>query len=307
MPLSKTPASEAPASEIHPPTAGVALDQIEVFAEGLDHPEGIVALGELLYVSGEEGQIYEVNAHGDFRQVGDTGGGLVLGLAADAAGLLYVCDAAHGRLLRLDPADGSIETLADAIAGRPMVNPNWAAFGPDGSLYLTDSGTWGARNGVIAVLRSTGKAEMWSSEVPGFTNGIAVAADGRTVFGVESNPGRLFAIPVREDGTAGTPAELCYMGPAFAPDGVAVCTDGSLVIGCYRPDAIYRWSAEQGLHVLAADPQGIVLAAPANIAFTGPGGRTLVATNHAYRHLARADFGLSGLPLFRPSFGVAQR
>ena len=37
--------------------------------------------------------------------------------------------------------DGSIEMLATSIAGRTLAGPNDLAFGPDGRLWFTESGT----------------------------------------------------------------------------------------------------------------------------------------------------------------------
>ena len=85
------------------------------------------------------------------------------------------------------------------------------------------------------------------------------------------------------------------------PDGIAMADDGSIVIACYRPDAIFRWSAGDGLKILAADPQGTVLNAPTNIAFTGDDRDVAVVPNLGGWHLARGRLGVRGIPLPRPS------
>ena len=87
----------------------------------------------------------------------------------------------------------------------------------------------------------------------------------------------------------------------FVPDGVAVADDGSLIVACYRPDAILRWSSSAGLSILAWDPRGTVLAAPTNVAFVGDDLETLVVPNIGRWHLTRGNFGLRGTPLFYPT------
>src|SRR5574341_813433 len=53
--------------------------------------------------------------------------------AVDAAGRVHT-GAADGRILRLDPASGALETVA-STGGRPL----GLAFGPDGTLYVCDA------------------------------------------------------------------------------------------------------------------------------------------------------------------------
>lgn len=288
-----------------PPPAvqeAVALDRLEIAAEGLDHPEGLtIAADGTIYAGGEAGQIYAVDPGGELREVANTGGGQVLGFAADGDGRLYVCDYELAKVLRVDPASGAVAVYASGTAERSIRVPNWPAFDADGTLYVTDSGDWRAGNGLIWAIRPGGRAEVWSERVRDFPNGIALAPDGRSLFGVESTPGRLFEIPIEADGSAGEPRALQELGMAVVPDGVTVCADGSLLIACYRPDAIFRWSESGGLEVLVADPQGTMLAAPANVAFSGPRLETLVATNLHAQHLVRADLGVRGTPLFQPS------
>lgn len=287
-----------------PPPAvqeAVALEQLQVLAEGLDHPEGVaVAADGTVYAGGEAGQIYAVDPDGAVREVANTGGGQVLGFAADGAGRLYVCEYDLAQVLRIDPANGAVEVFSTGTEERPIRVPNWPAFDAEGTLYVSDSGDWQAADGLIWAIRPGGRAEVWTEAVRDFPNGIALAADGSRLYVVESTPGRLVEVPIRPDGSAGEPRLLQELGMAVVPDGVTVLDDGSLLIACYRPDAIFRWSEGEGLEVLAADPQGTMLAAPANVAFAGPELETLVATNLHGQHLVSAELGVRGAPLFRP-------
>jgi gluconolactonase len=114
-------------------------------------------------------------------------------------------------------------------------------------------------------------------------------------------PARIVEVPIDDDGSAGPVRVLCELG-LIVPDGVAVADDGSLIIACYRPDAIYRWSAGDGLDLLAHDPQGMVLSAPTNVAFGGDDLDLLVVPNLAGWYLTRGRIeGIRGTPLFRPT------
>jgi gluconolactonase len=276
------------------------LDKLEMIAEGLDHPEGIaVAADGRLIVGGEAGQIYAVESDGAYREIANTGG-FALGIAADSDGHVYVCNDALTSVLRVTCATGEVEEFASAADGRKMRVPNWPAFDARGNLYVSDSGAWGERDGLIWVVRPGRRLQVFSDEAADFTNGLAVSADGSVLYAAESNPGKLVEIPINDDGTAGPRRILCDLGVAV-PDGIAVADDGSIVIACYRPDAIFRWSAGDGLEVLAADPRGTVLNAPTNIAFTGDDLDVMVVPNLGGWHLARGRLGVRGVPLARPS------
>lgn len=286
----------------HDVTSGAAfgLAEIETFADGLDHPEGIaVTMQGQIYVGGEAGQIYRIEADDTFTVVADTGG-FILGLAADAAGRLYAIDTVHSCVWRVEPDTGTIVVYARGPQDRPFAVPNWGAFDAHGNYYLTDSGTWGGGNGLIWRIPPQGPAHVWCDTAVDFPNGCAVAPDGSTLFYVESLPGRICRIEIADDGSAGPRTVLCELGDTV-PDGVAITDDGALVIACYRPDIIHRWHPDDGLSVLAFDPRGTVIAAPTNVAFAGDDRSLLVVPNLGRWHLSRGHLGVRGVPLHYPT------
>src|SRR5580698_10540482 len=90
----------------------LALEALETFAYGLDHPEGITLTptGEI-FVGGEAGQIYHIGHDDSVTQVASTGG-FNLGLAADGAERLYVCDTVARTVWRVTPATGEREVFS---------------------------------------------------------------------------------------------------------------------------------------------------------------------------------------------------
>ncbi len=276
----------------------VGLDALEMVAEGLDHPEGIAVTADgRMFVGGESGEIYQIEGD-EVTEVANTGG-FILGIAADADGRLYVCDDGRSSVLLVNPTTGEMEEFATGIEGRQMRTPNFPAFDASGNLYVTDSGGWQSADGLIWVVRPGRRLEVFSEESIDFPNGVAVAPDGSRLYVAESTPGRLVEIPIEDDGSAGKRRVLCELGLAV-PDGVAVASDGSLVFACYRPDAICRWSASDGVEVLASDPQGQLLNAPTNIAFVGDDLGVAVVPNLGGWHLTRGRLGVSGVPLELP-------
>jgi gluconolactonase len=272
------------------------LESLETFAHGLDHPEGICVTADgTLYVGGEQGQLYRIEDDGSVVEVLSTGG-FMLGLAADGDGRIYAIDNVAKCVWRIDPATAAREVWAQG----PFATPNWGAFDAAGNYYLTDSGGWGAADGCLWRIPPGGAPEVWSDEVVDFPNGLALSADGSTLYVLESLPGALVEVPIEPDGSAGKRRLLCDLDPAV-PDGVALTEDGAFFIACYRPDAVYRWHPDEGLSVLAEDVRGTVLAAPTNIAFTGERNDVMVVPNIGRWHLTRFPAGARGVPLFYPS------
>jgi gluconolactonase len=280
--------------------AAVPVDSLETIAHGLDHPEGICVTPDgTVYVGGEAGQVYRLERDGSFTEILSTGG-FMLGLAADGEGRIYAIDNGPKCVWRIDPVSGTKEVWAEGPSDRPFRSPNWGAFAADGTYYLSDSGVWGAGDGNLWRIPPGGKPEVWSNELTNFPNGLALSADGSSLYVLESLPGALVEVPIEADGSAGKRRLLCDLDPSV-PDGVALTEDGALYIACYRPDTVYRWHRDDGLSVLAEDPRGTALAAPTNIVFTGANHDEILVPNIGRWHVTRIPVGVRGIPLHYPT------
>jgi len=278
----------------------IPLEEVRTLASGVDHSEGICVTPDgTMYVGGENGQFYRVNDDGTATEVASTGG-FLLGLASDAAGRVWACESAQHAVVRLDPRAGTIETVSTGAPDGQMATPNWGAFGPDGTYYVTDSGSWKGRDGRIFVIRG-GRTSLWSTDSIDFPNGCAVSPDGESLWVLESTPGRLVRIPILNDGSAGQ-REILVDLPGTVPDGITFATDGSVVIACYRPDVVLRWRSDLGVEVLASDPEGTVVAGPTNCVFYGPGLSRIAFPNIGRWHISSMEVpGLTGVPLWFPT------
>lgn len=218
----------------------LASVSVDVLAEGIDHPEAVVwdANREVLFCGGEEGQLYAVDLDGTVLQVAGTGSSL-LGLALDEAGLVYGCDAGRRALVVIDPDTGGVTEVSTGVVGRPMIEPNGIALDSAGNSYVTDSGSWGAADGAVFRVGPQGQTELWTATAAQFPNGCLIRAGCLLV--VESGLPGLVEIPILADGTAGQPRDLCRLA-GCVPDQVVEDTEGSLLVGCYRPDVILRVS-----------------------------------------------------------------
>ena len=278
------------------------LLDVTVLSPGLDHPEG-VAWGPdgKVYAGGEAGQIYRFSLGDEAAEAFANTGGFALGLAHDSAGNTYVCDQGRRELVKVTPS-GQVSTYSAGTADQHMRVPNYPVFDADGNLYVSDSGDWGARNGFIWRLRPGGRAEIWDRQADGFTNGMCLGPDGRSLYIVESTPPLISKIPFNADGSAG-PRSVVVELPRTVPDGVAFDAEGNLYISFYNPNLIQRFGADGRLVTLYDDWEQLKLVAPTNIAFGGPDLKTLLIANLCGWNLASAPMSIAGLPVQYPRVG----
>ncbi len=229
----------------------------------------------------------------------------MLGIAVDGAGNVYACDVGKSQVVRIEPDSGSIDVYAAGTEEQPMRAPNWLAFGPDGMLYVTDSGDWGKRQGFVWRIAAGGFGEVWTRAADRLPNGCCLALDGHSLYVIETNLPGVVRIPILPDGSAGDPAPFVEL-PGTVPDGCAITSDGRLLVSCQRPDGIFLVDAAGSAELLVSDPAGQMLGAPANVAFVGEELDRIVTSNLGRWHLAIADVGLSGAPLHRPLVGRAE-
>ena len=274
--------------------------EFETFAEGLDHPEGAtVGPDGTVYAGGEAGQVYRIGSDGTPEAYADTGG-FLYGVTVDGGGNVYGCDMGRAEVVRVDPA-GTVTTYSRGTQERPLRVPNFSAFDEAGNLYVTDSGEWGADDGFVFRVAPGGETTMWSDAVTAFPNGCCLTAAGDALLVVESHTRRVVRVPIMDDGSAGVP-ELVADLIGSQPDGIALAADGTLFVGCYRPDRVWRIPPGGTPEIWFEDPDGVVLNQPANPVFVGDGlGRLLLSSLGGWS-LVTTDPGVAGLPLRYPMF-----
>ena len=235
------------------------------------------------------------------------------GLTVDAEGVLWVADTRPPALIRLE-LDGRFERVLTAFGAEPFVYPNDLCFGPDGMLYLTESGITDDELAPGGVFRSDWKTvavdgrvyridrrSLEIEQVAGgvrYANGLAFGPDdalsvAETLSGAilryEWNGGVFGAATVF--GNVNDPAKPdVFRGP----DGMAFDADGNLYVAVYG----------QG-DVTVLDPQGQIVRRietpgkqTTNACFGFGDSEQLYVTEYERGHLERFDVGVKGLPLW---------
>jgi sugar lactone lactonase YvrE len=230
------------------------------------HPNGRVYAGTYVNPSGSgsRSRVFEYDAGGTLmrswvvpgQDVSKDHGVQVA--TSDARGRLVLLDRSPARALLLNTVKGTFTqyaTFADLAPCLPLQTgpncsptigdrepqANYGAWGPDGSLYVTDF-----LQGVVwRVPPGGGAAQVWLSDrrLDGGefgTTGLALAADQRTLLigqgssaglgGGNPTTGKIYAVEIKPDGAPRDMRQLWESGPTDLPDGFGVARSGRLYV-----------------------------------------------------------------------------
>ena len=242
---------------------------------------------------------------------------------SDAQGRLILLDKSPPRALRLDRRTGAQSPYAGFPAGSI---PNYGAWGPDGSLYVTDYG----KPIIWRIPPGGGTPQQWLSDprLDGGefgTTGIALQADRKTLLvaqqseagGAGGNPstGRLFALPIGADGKAGALREVWASGPADGPDGFGIAQSGHVYIALLGSNQIAvvgpdgkereRFPSQPGG---GGNGSSVPFDSPSSVRFLGT---RLIVANQSYisgdpnkQAVLDVEVGETGLPEFIPGLDL---
>jgi gluconolactonase len=281
-------------------TPEIPIDQFEIFATGIDHPECIAFdRSGNLWAGGEAGQIYRISNEAKVELV-TTMGGFCAGLAFSPKDELFVCNPALG-IVRVQP-DGRFFVFATHAGDHKLICPNFGLFDSKGNYYVTDSGNWKKTNGyVIRFSAEGGKGEILAGPF-GYANGLALSADEKTLFVVESCTDSVLRFEIKANGSLSLP-EIHVAQCGRFPDGLALDTNGNLYVCCYASDEIWRISPTREKTLFAWDRWAIKLGSPTNIAFGGENMDELYVANLARTTITRAKVGRNGQRLTNQKLG----
>jgi gluconolactonase len=269
----------------------VSIESFSLFADGLDHPEGLAfdRAGDL-WAGGERGQIYRISPEGHVATVAELGG-FNLGITVSLKGTLFACNFKLGALLEVDSSGRLLRTV-DHVGAYALRNPNFSVADHEGNLYFSDSGEFQRNEGFVFCLRPNGSVETLLSGL-GFPNGLALSADERTLFVVLSNSDSVLAVPLPVPARAGQP-RIFAEGLGRVPDGAALDTAGHLYVTCYATHCVYRISPVGEVTLFAFDPTGTMLASPTNAAFGGANRDILYFANLSRWHICSVRVATPG-------------
>ncbi len=210
-----------------------------------------------LYAAMASGHVLRMNPDGTAQQVFANTGGRVLGFAFLANGHMVATDAMRG-LLAIAP-DGAIQVLSQGVSAQdPVRYANSVAVAPDQTVYFTDSSTrfspskWGGtyEASVLDILEQSATGRVLAYE-PGsgrtrvvargfsFANGIAISADGNSLFVAETGRYRIWKVASHASDvdvrTASTQARVLLDNLPGYPDNLLRGREGRIWVGLFKP------------------------------------------------------------------------
>jgi len=288
-----------------------------IFAAGFSSPEGPVALpdGSWLIVEGgaERGCVTQISSDGQQKRV-VAKTGRPNGLAVDKAGYIWVAESKTPSLLRLT-LDGKVEVVMTGCDGEPFLFPNDLCLGPDGAVYMTDSGIHIDQFAPGGNIRSDYLSVKYDGRVYRidvknrkirkldsgikFTNGIAFGPDSY-LYVNETLTGMIYRYEWK-DGEHIGPRQV--FGNVIAPDappgwkgpdGMAFGADEKLYVAVF---------GQQDVTVLGRDGKVVkrIRTAgklPTNVAFRVPGQKKIYVTEYEHGQLEVHEVETDGLPLY---------
>jgi gluconolactonase len=271
----------------------IPIERFEIFANGLDHPECLAFDREgFCWAGGEAGQVYRIDRAGKVQTI-CTLGSFNGGIAFSPDDELIVCNPVMG-LVRIS-RNGKHEVFATHAGSHKMICPNYPAYDSRGNLYVSDSGQWKKQNGFLLRFDPAGNGKVLAGPF-GYANGLAITADEKFLFMVESNTDRVFRFALREDGSVGD-AEVYAENVGALPDGLSLDAAGNLYASCYASDDIHRITPSREKTLFAFDRHAILLSRPTNTAWGGENFDELYVANLGRTTITRAKIGVKGQPL----------
>ena len=288
-----------------------------IFATGLSNPEGPVALldGSWLIVEGgaERGCVTHISADGRTKHVIQKTG-RPNGLAVDEEGVIWVAESKMPSLVRLT-MQGKSEVVATECDGEKFLFPNDLCVGPDGALYLTESGVFiddFAPNNQIRpdymsvnydgrVYRidvDTGKVKKLDTGIK-FTNGIAFGPDN-LLYANETLTGKIYRYEWKNGEITGPRIPFGNVirpdaPPGWkGPDGMAFSADGRLYVAVFGQGDVTVLGTK-GEVIERITTAGIL---PTNVAFALPGRRRIHITEYEHGQLEAFNVVTDGLALW---------
>ena len=299
--------------------------KLEVVAEGLQFPEGPIAMedGSVLFVDLAAGKLCRAWGNSRLNVVAHLGGG-PNGAAIGPDGAAYVCNNGgaditrdpsgnlifgplpstyHGGYIeRVDLSTGRTDRLYEYCGKHRLSSPNDIVFDRNGGMWFTDMGRpIGRERTISGVYYAAPDGSAISEQFFGGIsfNGIGLSADERTLYVSDTYPARIWSFQLEAPGrilaslgTAGPKNYVAGIPGHMEVDSLALTQSGSLCVATLITGGIAVVSPDGAVeHRPLPDP--IVT----NICFGGKEMRTAYITAPGHGHLLKTEWSEPGLRL----------
>lgn len=300
------------------------MTDFEILAEGLQFPEGPVAMadGSVLVVEIRRRTVSRVMPDGKVSILAETGGG-PNGLAIGPDGAVYICnnggfewyeaagtyipghkphDYVGGSIQRLDLATNKLTTLYTACDGKPLKGPNDLVFDSHGGFWFTDHGKSTPEHrehGALHYAKADGSQITLARGDLTAPNGIGLSPDQSILYWADTTTGRLWAMEIEAPGRLMAPQFPWAPGRVVATlpghqllDSLKVEAEGKICVGTIINGGITIFDPD-GSTAHVAFPELAIT----NLCFGGPDMRDVWVTGSTAGRLYKGRWPRPGLKL----------
>jgi len=251
--------------------------------------------GNLYMVDIAHGRILKLSPKADWSVVTQYDG-FPNGLKLHQDGRLFVTDREKG-IMVIDPVNGKVETFIGPERLPGFKGPNDLFFATNGDLYFTDQGETGLHDPTGRVFRYKPNGELTCliANVPS-PNGLVMDPKETMLYFAVTRANAVWRMPMRSDGSIHRVGLFCQMVGGWGPDGMAVDVDGNVVLAHAGGAAVLVWTpmGYPLYRIPACDGSPLTT----NIAYGGPGNKTLYITNSLSGTVLTAELPTPGLPMY---------
>jgi gluconolactonase len=305
------------------PLTPIPTEAFTKIAVGIDRPEDVVVSRDgRVFASDHQCAVAEIFPDGSFKRLGPKGGA-PNGINMDRQGRIVIAnfgiyDQTDGPLERFDPATGKHETLLAEVGGKRLTSANYPVIDGAGNIWCANSThaeTWpqaldGRTDGFIFVLRADGSSAVVAEGLK-FPNGMALSADGKTLYCAQTSGADVMVFEVLPDATLGQgrrygpvlgklavrgepppdPAALGYT------DGVGLDAEGNLWICLPAANKVVGITPSGCVETVFHDPSGETINHPTNVTWGGDDLRDLYVGSIRANYVLKARSPVAGQPL----------
>lgn len=254
------------------------------------------ARGNLYVTDIPYGRIFRIDAAGSWDLVAEFDGE-PNGMKLLSDGELLITDYKNG-LVALEIASGKVRPFLERRNSERFKGVNDLVFDSRGNLYFTDQGQTGLHDptGRVYRLAPDGRLGALITNAPS-PNGVALSPDEKVLFVAMTRGNSVWRVPLLADGSVSKVGQFFASYGPSGPDGLAMDVAGRLVVA--NPGLGWAWvlnTRAEPVEILRG-PAGSSIT---NVAFGGPGNRTLYLTDSSSGTIRRTAMSEPGCPLPRP-------
>jgi gluconolactonase len=265
---------------------GKGRDDLHSFLEGPSFDRA----GNLFLVDIPYGRILRVSPQAEWTVVVEYDG-WPNGLKIHKDGRIFIADHRRG-IMQLDTGNALVTPVLEHVRREGFKGTNDLVFASNGDLYFTDQGQTGLQDasGRVFRLRTDGHVDCLMENIPS-PNGLVLSPDEKTLYVAVTRANQVWRLPLHPDGTTSKVGAFITLSGGAGPDGMAIADDGGLAVAHVGLGAVWLFN-----HL--GEPQQRIVSceglSTTNVAFGGPGGKSLFITESDSGTVLQADVLVKG-------------